>query len=76
MNGHALAGAHAAKLRLFEIRGDPDVADLCDLDHLLAGVHVLADLHGAPGNDAGDGSGDFGVGEIEPGSRDLRSRRF
>ena len=65
MNLGPLPGPHSAQLRLLEVRGDPNVLDLSNLDQLLASVHVLPDLRRPARNDSGNWGVDFRVGEIE-----------
>jgi hypothetical protein len=43
MNFGLLSHTHVAKLRLFKVRGDPDLIERHDSEQLLAGLHVHAD---------------------------------
>ena len=61
---HRLAGPEAGELRLLEIGVDIDVVERHQARQPLAGLHVVADLHGAVADDAVDRRADDGEGQI------------
>jgi hypothetical protein len=62
---HRLRRPHVGQLRLFEVRGHPDVAQRNDRHQVLAGLDILSHIDGAAANDTIDWGFDGGVLEIE-----------
>src|SRR5438132_8482891 len=67
VNVDCLPEAHASKLRLLEVRCDPETIQRNDIEQLLSRRNILARLHGTVSDDAVDRSGDAGVGKIDLG---------
>jgi hypothetical protein len=58
-------GAHAAELRLLEVRGDPDVVDGNNREQRLAGLDSISDLDCLVSDNAADRSVNCGVAQVE-----------
>src|SRR5258706_1693944 len=64
-NCHRLATPHPFELRLFEVRGDPDVVQWNNDEQALSRLDAVTELNRFPSNHAADGSVDLRVAEIE-----------
>src|ERR1700746_1721125 len=64
-NCHKLARPHPFELRLFEVRGDPDVVQRNNDKQALSRLDAVTELNRFPSNHAADRSVDLRVAEIE-----------
>ena len=71
LDGDFLAGMHVCELGFLEVGGDPEVGQGDDGEEVLTDAEVGAYLHILFVDDAGGGSGDVGVAEVQQGLIDL-----
>src|SRR4029077_20568784 len=64
-NRHKLARSHPFQLRLFEVRGDPDVVQWNNDEQALSRLDAVTELNRFSSNHAADWSVDLRVAEIE-----------